>query len=78
MSQICMHWKVTQYVIAMFQVLILEEKIENKDAEIQRLKQALQHKQQQGTIDVATETEVFDKDADEDDIKPMDSEIESV
>lgn len=61
----------------MIQVLILEEKLENKDAEIQRLKQELQQ-QNQGTVDETTETVVYEKDADEDDIKPMDSENEKL
>ncbi|XP_071710051.1 FKBP12-interacting protein of 37 kDa-like [Rutidosis leptorrhynchoides] len=59
-------------------VLILEEEIENKDAEIQRLKQALQHKQLGTIIDETTEAIAFDNDADEDEIKQADSEIESV
>ncbi|XP_071731709.1 FKBP12-interacting protein of 37 kDa-like isoform X2 [Rutidosis leptorrhynchoides] len=58
-------------------VLILEEEIENKDAEIQRLKHALQHTQQY-RIDDSTKTLAFDKDADEDDVKRTDSEIDSV
>ncbi|MFS7999464.1 putative WTAP/Mum2 family protein [Helianthus anomalus] len=53
--------------------LILEEKLENKDLEIQRLKQELQQKQ--GKV---TETVVSNKDGDEDDIKPMDAENETL
>ncbi|KAI7748865.1 hypothetical protein M8C21_024952, partial [Ambrosia artemisiifolia] len=51
--------------------LILEEKLENKDLEIQRLKQELQQKQ--GKV---IETVVPNKDGDEDGIKPMDDENE--
>ncbi|KAJ0643732.1 putative WTAP/Mum2 family protein [Helianthus annuus] len=53
--------------------LILEERLENKDLEIQRLKQELQQKQ--GKV---TETVVSNKDGDEDDIKPMDAENETL
>ncbi|GKA32083.1 FKBP12-interacting protein of 37 kDa [Tanacetum coccineum] len=55
-------------------VLTLEEKIEDKDAEIQRLKQELQQKD--GMVDETTETVVNKEDPNEDDIKPMDSENE--
>ncbi|KAK1422352.1 hypothetical protein QVD17_25415 [Tagetes erecta] len=51
--------------------LILEEKLENKDLEIQRLKQELQQKQSK-----VTETVVCNKDGDKDDINPMDTENE--
>ncbi|PWA92436.1 pre-mRNA-splicing regulator WTAP [Artemisia annua] len=55
-------------------VLTLEEKIEDKDAEIQRLKQELQQKE--GMVDETTETVVNKEDPNEDDTKPMDSENE--
>nr|GEY27725.1 FKBP12-interacting protein of 37 kDa-like [Tanacetum cinerariifolium] len=55
-------------------ILTLEEKIEDKDAEIQRLKQELQQKD--GMVDETTQTLVNQEDPNEDDIKPMDSENE--
>ncbi|KAK9054539.1 hypothetical protein SSX86_025617 [Deinandra increscens subsp. villosa] len=55
--------------------LILEDKLENKDLEIQRLKQELQQKQQQGKV---TETVVHNKGGDEDDINPMSTEDEKL
>ncbi|XP_076903978.1 FKBP12-interacting protein of 37 kDa-like [Bidens hawaiensis] len=53
--------------------LVLEEKLENKDVEIQRLKQDLEQKQGK----VVTETVVCDKD-DEENINPMDTENEKL
>ncbi|KAD2806049.1 hypothetical protein R6Q59_028953 [Mikania micrantha] len=53
--------------------LILEEKLENKDLEIQRLKQELQQKQ--GKV---TKRVVCNKDGDEDDTNPLSIEIEKL
>ncbi|KAI3777619.1 hypothetical protein L1987_47419 [Smallanthus sonchifolius] len=53
--------------------LVLEEKLENKDLEIQRLKQELQQKQPK-----VTETVVSNKDSDEDDINTMSTENEKL